>query len=130
MLTIGQCYDDQRLHQDDQASARLDGAHLAAHARGSCRDRARAHGGRAAGGGHRRADDGGRGDSIGASTIQSIGYGFGHEVSYYEKFYDWSIALGQSSKAYGMTDANTYKSGKRVYAVGTSAQLFANWFEA
>ena len=69
-------------------------------------------------------------DSIGASTIQSVGYKFGHEVSYYEEFYEWSLTLGEYSKSVGMNDAYTYKSGKRVYGVGTSAQLFANWFEA
>jgi hypothetical protein len=73
---------------------------------------------------------GGLSDSIGASTIQSIGYGFGHQVSYYEEFYTVSIELERYSKAIGLSDAYTYKSGKRVYGVGTSAQLFANWFEA
>ena len=51
-------------------------------------------------------------------------------MSYYEEFYEWSLTLGEYSKSVGMNDAYTYKSGKRVYGVGTSAQLFANWFEA
>ena len=73
---------------------------------------------------------GGLSDSIGASTIQSIGYAFGHKVKYYEEWYDSSIRLTRYSRARGMNDAYTYKSGKRVYGAGTSAQLFANWFEA
>lgn len=69
-------------------------------------------------------------DSIGASTIQRIGYQFGHEVDYYTDFVGYSKKLEAYSKALKLNDSYTYKSGKREYGVGTSAQLFANWFEA
>lgn len=69
-------------------------------------------------------------DSIGASTIQRLGYQFGHEVKYYTDFVDYSKKLEADSKALKLNDSYTYKSGKREYGVGTSAQLFANWFEA
>jgi hypothetical protein len=69
-------------------------------------------------------------DSIGAATIQRLGYQFGHKVEYYTDFIGWSKKLEAYSKALKLNDSYTYKSGKREYAVGTSAQLFANWFEA
>jgi hypothetical protein len=66
-------------------------------------------------------------DSIGASTLQQIGYAFGHPVSYYTKFRSWSEAADRRA---GFPGSFTHKLGRRSYGVGTSAQLFANWFEA
>jgi len=66
-------------------------------------------------------------DSIGASTLQQIGYAFGHTTSYYTKFRTWS----KTANAYKIPGgAFVHKLGKREYGIGTSAQLFANWFEA
>jgi len=65
-------------------------------------------------------------DSIGAATLQQIGYGFGHKATYYSKFKTWSKSANQQ----GLPGEFTHKLGRREYGVGTSAQLFANWFEA
>ena len=65
-------------------------------------------------------------DSIGAATLQQIGYGFGHPVSYYTKFRSWS----ESANQIGLPGSFTHKLGRRSYGIGSSAQLFANWFEA
>lgn len=64
-------------------------------------------------------------DSIGASTLQQIGYAFGHPVSYYTKFRSWSEGADRAG-----IPTSTHKLGRRSYGVGSSAQLFANWFEA
>lgn len=70
---------------------------------------------------------GGLSDSIGASTLQQIGYAFGHTTSYYTKFRSWS----KVANAYKIPGGDyVHQLGKRQYGVGTSAQLFANWFEA
>jgi hypothetical protein len=66
-------------------------------------------------------------DSIGAATLQQIGYAFGHTTSYYTKFRGWS-KIANAYKIPGGPYA--YQLGKRQYGVGTPAQLFANWFEA
>jgi len=66
-------------------------------------------------------------DSIGASTLQQIGYAFGHKTSYYAKFRTWSKTANGAKLPGGDF---VHKLGKREYGVGTSAQLFANWFEA
>jgi hypothetical protein len=66
-------------------------------------------------------------DSIGAATLQQIGYAFGHKTSYYTKFRTWSRSANKANLPGGEF---THKLGKREYGVGTSAQLFANWFEA
>lgn len=64
-------------------------------------------------------------DSIGASTLQQIGYAFGHPVSYYTKFRSWSEGADMAG-----IPTSTHKLGRRSYGIGSSAQLFANWFEA
>lgn len=70
---------------------------------------------------------GGLSDSIGASTLQQVGYAFGHTTSYYTKFRSWS----KVANAYKIPGGDyVHQLGKRQYGVGTSAQLFANWFEA
>lgn len=69
-------------------------------------------------------------DSIGAATIQKLGYQFGHKVKYYDDFLTYSKELEGYSKTFKLNEIYTHKSGKREYGVGTSAQLFANWFEA
>jgi hypothetical protein len=66
-------------------------------------------------------------DSIGAATLQQIGYNFGHKVKYYSNFRKWS----QTADNAGLPGGSfTHKLGKRQYGIGSSAQLFANWFEA
>jgi len=65
-------------------------------------------------------------DSIGAATLQDIGYNFGHEQAYYKRF----LTVSNSANLLGKRSDFTYKSASREYGVGTSAQLFANWFEA
>jgi hypothetical protein len=69
-------------------------------------------------------------DSIGAATIQRIGYQFGHTVDYYSEFLEVSKKLENYSSVLNLNDKYTYKKGKQEYGIGTSAQLFANWFEA
>lgn len=66
-------------------------------------------------------------DSIGAATLQQIGYNFGHKVKYYSDFRKWS----QTADKFNLPGGSfTHKLGKRQYGIGSSAQLFANWFEA
>ena len=65
-------------------------------------------------------------DSIGASTLNQIGYNFGHKTSYYTAWRTWSRTANNA----GLPASFTHTLGKRQYGVGTSAQLFANWFEA
>jgi hypothetical protein len=65
-------------------------------------------------------------DSIGASTLQDIGYNFGHGQDYYQKF----LVLSRGANLSGKRTDFTHTASDREYGVGTSAQLFANWFEA
>jgi hypothetical protein len=65
-------------------------------------------------------------DSIGAATLQDIGYNFGHKKDYYAEF----LTLSDRANLVGKRSDFTYRSSSRKYGLGTSAQLFANWFEA
>jgi hypothetical protein len=65
-------------------------------------------------------------DRIGASTLNQIAYNFGHKTKYYTDWRAWSKVADTA----GLPGTFTHTLGKREYGVGTSAQLFANWFEA